>query len=194
VPRQAPTDSGLGRSVLRHLLPLCGLIDKISRFFGIIAAVMVVASCLISAGNALSRYALDISSNAWLEIQWQMFAAIFLLGAPWVLKVNEHVRVDVIYGGVSPRTKLWIDVFGFVVFLMPAVLLMIWFAIPWWEISFVQGETSANAGGLPVWPVKFLLPLGFVLLLLQGVAELIRRIAALQGLAEIDTSYAKPLQ
>lgn len=179
---------------MRQLLRLCGLIDKISRFFGNIAAVMVLASCLISAGNALSRYALDLSSNAWLEIQWQMFAAIFLLGAPWVLKVNEHVRVDVIYGSVSARGKLWIDVFGLVFFLMPAVLLMIWFAIPWWQSSFAQGETSANAGGLLVWPVKALLPLGFILLLLQGFAELIRRIAALQGLAEIDTAYAKPLQ
>jgi TRAP-type mannitol/chloroaromatic compound transport system permease small subunit len=140
------------------------------------------------------RYLFDISSNAWLEIQWQMFAGMFLLGAAHVLKLNEHVRVDVIYGGLSPRRKLWVDTLGLIFFLFPACILVVWFGWPWFLRSFAAGEISANAGGLPLWPVKFLLPLGFMLLFLQGVAELIKRIAALQGTYAIETTYEKPVQ
>jgi TRAP-type mannitol/chloroaromatic compound transport system permease small subunit len=175
-------------------LRVAGAIDAVSRFFGVIASVFVFLSCMISAGNALSRYALDMSSNAWLEIQWQLFAGIFLLGAPWVLKINEHVRVDLIYGGLSARAKLWVDVFGFVAFFFPVCILMVDMALPWALSSMRAGEMSANAGGLPVWPVKLLLPLGFTLLLLQGLAELIRRIAALRGVITLDVAYEKPVQ
>ncbi len=176
------------------LLALASVIDRISRFFAIIAAIFVLLSCMISAGNALSRYALDISSNAWLEIQWQMFAGIFLLGSAHVLKLNEHVRVDMLYSIYSPKTKLWVDIFGIILFLFPAAMLMVWFSVPWFEKSYLQGEMSSNAGGLPVWPVKALLPLGFTLLVLQGFAELIKRIAALQGLIKIKIEYEAPLQ
>ncbi len=175
-------------------LALSGAIDRISRFFAIIAAVLVLASCLISAGNAVMRYAFDISSNAWLEIQWQMFAGIFLLGTAHVLKLNEHVRVDIFYGGASPRTKLWIDTLGLIFFLFPACLLVVWFGVPWFLRSFAAGEMSANAGGLPLWPVKALLPFGFSLLFLQGVSELIKRIAALRGEVRLSTDYEKPVQ
>jgi TRAP-type mannitol/chloroaromatic compound transport system permease small subunit len=179
---------------MQSLLGLSGVIDRISRFFAIIAAVLVLASCLISAGNAMMRYAFDISSNAWLEIQWQMFAGIFLLGTAHVLKLNEHVRVDIFYGGASPRRKLWIDTLGLIFFLFPVCILVIWFGIPWFQRSFAAGEMSANAGGLPLWPVKFLLPFGFFLLLLQGISELIKRIAALQGAVQLSTDYEKPVQ
>ena len=179
---------------MQGLLALASGIDRINRFFGIIAAVVVAAACAISAGNALSRYALDLSSNAFLEIQWQMFAATFLLGAPYVLKLNEHVRVDLIYGGLRPRGKLWVDVIGYLVFFFPVCFIMLEMSYPWAWTSYLEGEISANAGGLPVWPAKFLLPLGFTLLALQGLAEFIRRIAALRGEIALDVSYEKPVQ
>jgi TRAP-type mannitol/chloroaromatic compound transport system permease small subunit len=179
---------------LQGLLSLASGIDRLSRFFGIVAALLVAISCLISALNALSRYTFDLSSNAFLEIQWQMFAGVFLLGSAHVLKLNEHVRVDLIYGAVSARGKLWVDVFGFVVFFFPVCLTMLDMSLPWALVSFREGEISANAGGLPVWPVKLLLPLGFALLTLQGVAELIRRVAALRGVIQFDPSYEKPVQ
>lgn len=176
------------------LLRGASLVDRISRFFGIVAAILVILSCFISAGNAFSRYAIDASSNAWLEIQWQMFAGIFLLGAPWVLKLNEHVRVDLIYGALGVRGKLWVDVFGITCFLFPVCIIMLDMSVPWFLVSFNEGEISANAGGLPVWPVKALLPLGFALVMLQGAAELVRRIAALRGAIQLDVAYEKPVQ
>jgi TRAP-type mannitol/chloroaromatic compound transport system permease small subunit len=180
--------------LVNALLALARGIDHVSRTAAMAAAVLVLLSCLISAANAVSRYALDISSNAWLEVQWQMFAGIFLLGTAWVLKLNEHVRVDLIYGGLSPRGKLWVEVFGYLVFFFPVCAIMLNMTVPWFLRSFAQGEMSANAGGLPVWPVKALLPLGFILLTLQGVAEFIRRIAALRGRLALDVGYEKPVQ
>ena len=154
----------------------------------------MLASCLISAGNAISRYLFSVSSNAWLEIQWQMFAGIFLLGAPYVFQINEHVRVDIFYGGASARRKLWIDVFGIVLFLFPATLVIALLGWPFFWESFSSGEHSANAGGLILWPVKLLLPLGFALVFLQGVSELIKRIMGLRGVVELGPAYEKPLQ
>jgi TRAP-type mannitol/chloroaromatic compound transport system permease small subunit len=174
---------------VQGLLSLASGIDRLTRAFGILAAVLVAVACLVSALNALSRYAFDISSNAFLEIQWQMFAGVFLLGSAHVLRLNEHVRVDLIYGAISARKKLWVDVFGFVVFFFPLCIIMLEMAFPWAWASFV-----ANAGGLPVWPVKALLPLGFTLLLLQGIAEMIRRVAALRGAIELDVEYKAPDQ
>lgn len=179
---------------MHWILRAAAVVDRISWFFGAIASVLVLASCLISAGNATSRYLFHVSSNAWLEIQWQMFAGIFLLGAPWVLKVNEHVRVDMLYSIYSARGKLWVDVIGFALFFFPAVILMIYLGYPWAMRSVAQLEMSNSPGGLAVWPVKLLLPLGFFLLLLQGLAEFARRIAALMGVAKIDIHYEKPLQ
>ena len=176
------------------LLRVAGVIDRVSQFFSWIATWLVLLSCLISAGNAASRYLFSLSSNAWLEIQWQMFAGIFLLGAPLVLKLNEHVRVDLLYGSAPPRRKLWTDVFGIVCFLIPTALVLGWYAWPFFLASFRSGEMSSNAGGLPVWQVKFLLPFGLVLLLLQGLAELVKRIAGLLGVAEETPEYERPLQ
>lgn len=179
---------------MQGLLALATGIDRVNRFFGIVAAVVGMLACLISAGNALSRYAFDASSNAFLEIQWQMFAAIFLLGSPWVMKLNEHVRVDLLYSMYGPRTKLTVDIFGILFFLFPVCFVMLGMAFPWALSALREGEISANAGGLPVWPVKLLLPLGFTLLALQGLAELIRRVAALSGAIHIDVTYEKPVQ
>ncbi len=194
VPKESPDPIRPREDIMQGLLALASAIDRINRFFAIIATILVATSCFISAGNAILRYAFSISSNAWLEIQWQMFAGIFLLGAPYVLKLNEHVRVDILYGGRSQRNKLWIDVFGLIFFLGPACFMMTEMAWGFFMDSFNRLEISSNAGGLPVWPVKFLLPLGFALLLLQGIAELIKRIAGLQGHAQYLTAYEKPLQ
>jgi TRAP-type mannitol/chloroaromatic compound transport system permease small subunit len=192
--RQTVVSTVLGGAILQALLRIAGLIDRVSWFFGCVAAGLVLLSALISAGNAVSRYALNISSNSWLEIQWQMFAGIFLLGAAQVLKLNEHVRVDIIYMGRSQRAKLWIDVFGLILFLMPVTIMMIVMGSEFFMDSFEDMEGSASAGGLPVWPVKALLPFGFFLLLLQGIAELVKRIAGLQGDPRFQTAYEKPLQ
>jgi TRAP-type mannitol/chloroaromatic compound transport system permease small subunit len=179
---------------MKGWLSLAAAIDRVSHFFAWIAAWLVLLSCLISAGNAASRYLFSLSSNAWLEIQWQMFAGIFMLGAAWVLKLNEHVRVDLLYGSASPRRRLWTDVFGIVCFLFPTTLVMAWYAWPFFLASYRTDEISSNAGGLLLWPVKFLLPFGLVLLFLQGVAELIRRIAGLRGHIEETAEYERPLQ
>ena len=180
---------------MKGLLRLAGGIDSISTFFGWVSAWLVLLACLVSAGNAVSRYLFSLSSNAWLEIQWQMFAGIFMLSAAHVLKVNEHVRVDLLYGSASPRRKLWIDVIGIPLFLFPSCIAIGVASWPFFLASFQTGEVSSNAGGLLLWPAKALLPFGMFLVLIQGVAELIKRIAALRG--EIDETvadYERPLQ
>jgi len=179
---------------MHALLSVSRNIDRLSQGAAIVAAVLCFVSCFISAANALSRYMFDYSSNAWLEIQWQMFAGTFLLGAAWVLKLNEHVRVDLVYGSLSARSKAKVDIFGFLAFFFPFCLVMLDMTIPWFLRSFWSGEGSANAGGLPVWPVKGLLPVGFALLLLQGISELVKRIAVLRGTGEVALSYERPLQ
>jgi TRAP-type mannitol/chloroaromatic compound transport system permease small subunit len=175
-------------------LAVSRLIDAVSQFVGKLSEYMVLLCCLISAGNALVRYSFNYSSNGWLEIQWYLFAFVVLLGAAHTLRMNEHVRVDLIYGAVSDRAKLWIDTIGLVLFLIPACIFLTWLCWPFFWVSFQQQEISANAGGLIRWPVKLILVLGFGLLTLQGISELIKRIAGLTGHIRIDTKYEKPLQ
>jgi TRAP-type mannitol/chloroaromatic compound transport system permease small subunit len=177
-----------------RLLPLTTAIDRISKFGGAVAASLVLLACLLSAGNAISRYAIHANSNAWLEVQWYMFAGMVLLGAAETLRRNEHVRVDLIYGSASNRTREWIDLLGGVVFLMPMCLIMIYFTWPFFVDSWHQNEMSSNAGGLLRWPVKLMLPVGFVLLALQGLSEIIKRGAALRGLDVEEIAYQTPLQ
>ena len=165
-----------------------------TRYIGYAAGILLVVSCMISAGNASLRYIIGISSNAWLEIQWHLFVGAVMLGAPYVLQLNEHVRVDLVYGSVSARGKLWIDVFGMILFLFPATALVGGMAWPFFVTAFESGEVSSSAGGLILWPVKLILPIGFALLFLQGASELIKRIAALAGFIELNTAYEKPLQ
>jgi TRAP-type mannitol/chloroaromatic compound transport system permease small subunit len=177
-----------------RLLPLTKVIDRISQVGGIIASCLVLLASLVSAGNAMSRYAMSASSNAWLEVQWYMFAGMVLLGAAETLRRNEHVRVDLIYGSVSHRAREWIDLLGAVVFLMPMCLVMIYFTWPFFVNSWIVNELSNNAGGLVRWPVKLMLPVGFALLALQGLSEIIKRAAALRGLEVDEAAYQKPLQ
>jgi len=179
---------------VKTLLAISGAIDAVNERFGRIANWCVLLACLISAGNALVRYGFSDSSNAWLEIQWYLFAAMFMLGAPYTLRMNEHVRVDILYGNVSPRAQLWIDLLGGILFLLPATIIIGWMSWPIFVDSFVSGEVSNNAGGLIRWPVKLLMPLGFGLLTLQGISEIIKRIAALTGHRALIAKYEKPLQ
>ncbi|MCM2453430.1 TRAP transporter small permease subunit [Agrobacterium vitis] len=169
-------------------------IDALSAGVGRVAEYLVMLCCLISAGNAIIRYLFNISSNGWLEIQWYLFAYVVVLGASHTLRKNGHVRVDLIYGSVSERKRLWIDLLGLVLFLLPVCIFLTWLCWPFFWLSYQQGEMSANAGGLIRWPVKLILVAGFGLLTLQGLSELIKRIAALTGRIDIDVSYEKPLQ
>jgi TRAP-type mannitol/chloroaromatic compound transport system permease small subunit len=164
------------------LLKISAAIDWVNAQFGVIANWLVLLACLISAGNAFSRYLVSMSSNGWLEIQWYMFGGMVLLGAPYTLKMNEHVRVDLIYGMVSERTRIWIDIIGGFLFLLPICLILMWFTWPWFVDSYIHNEESSNAGGLIRWPVKLMLPVGFALMALQGVSEIIKRVGFLKGL------------
>jgi TRAP-type mannitol/chloroaromatic compound transport system permease small subunit len=155
---------------------------------------LVLLACLISAGNAASRYLFSESSNGWLEIQWYMFAGMVLLGAPYTLRMNEHVRVDLLYGMMSTRTRIWIDIIGGVLFLLPICIILTYFTWPWFVDSWVQHEESSNAGGLIRWPVKLLMPVGFALMTLQGISEIIKRVAALEHVIDDEFKYEKPLQ
>ena len=168
--------------------------DSISDVAGFIAKWLVLLACVVSAGNAVVRYLISYSSNGLLEIQWYMFGGIVLLGAAQTLRLNEHVRVDLLYSWVSDKTRLWIDIFGFTFFLLPVMAYLVYLTWPFFLASFESKEMSMNAGGLILWPAKLLLPVGFALLLMQGAAELAKRIAALTGAMRIDTHYEAPLQ
>ena len=183
-----------GDGPLDAALRLSAGIDRLNTWVGKAAAVLVLLAVLVSAGNAFSRYLFSVSSNAWLEIQWYMFSAMFLLGAPYTLQQNEHVRVDLLYGSLSDRKQEWIDLLGGIFFLMPMAILIAWMAWPFFWGSFVGHEISGNAGGLVRWPVKLMLPLGFSLLALQGVSEIIKNIAAMRGHEELHKHYEKPMQ
>lgn len=179
---------------MNGLLALSKGIDALSDRFAAIAKWAVLLSCAISAGNAIVRYLADYSSNAFLEIQWYLFAACVMLGAAQVLRVNEHVRVDVIYGRFSGRVQALIDLFGLCLFLLPVMGVMIYFSWPLFVKMFVSGEMSSNAGGLVRWPAMLTLPLGFALVMLQGVSEVIKRVAWLNHRYEGDFHYERPLQ
>ena len=167
---------------MNAMLALAKLIDALNERIGRLVLWLVLAAVVISAANAIVRKAFDMSSNAFLEIQWYLFAAIFLLCAGWTLLRNEHIRIDVVAGGFSRRTQTWIDVFGTVFFLFPMVALILYEAWPWFVRAYASKEISSSAGGLILWPAKILVPLGFLLLGLQGISELVKRIAFLQGL------------
>lgn len=164
------------------LLKLSRMIDGLSEFIGRWVAWLVLAAVLISAANAVSRKALNMSSNAFLEIQWYLFSAVFLLASGYTLMRQDHVKIDVISGRFSKRTQIWIDIVGICAFLFPFIFMIIKLAMPLVINAFVTGEMSSNAGGLIRWPVFALLPAGLALLGLQGVSELIKRFAFLRGL------------
>ncbi|MDE2416907.1 MAG: TRAP transporter small permease subunit [Burkholderiales bacterium] len=168
--------------------------DWISEKFGVLASWTVLFAALISAGNAFIRYGLDWSSNSMIEIQWYLFAYMVMVGAPHVLKLNEHVRVDLFYGKLKGNGPVYIDLFGLIVFLLPVIALLMYLSWGYFANTYTSGEMSQNAGGLIRWPVVLSMPLGFGMVLLQGLAEIIKRIAYLQGKFQMDTHYEKPLQ
>jgi TRAP-type mannitol/chloroaromatic compound transport system permease small subunit len=179
---------------VKVLLSLSRGIDWLNTQLAVVANWLVLLAAVISAGNAASRYVFSESSNGWLEIQWYMFAGMVLLGGPYTLKMNEHVRVDLVYGMVSERTRIWIDIVGGVLFLLPICVILTYFTWPWFVESWNINEASSNAGGLLRWPVKLLLPIGFFLMALQGISEIIKRVAALEHAIDADFKYEKPLQ
>lgn len=164
------------------MLALSRLIDRLNEAVGRGVAWLVLAAVLVSAGNAVVRKLFNTSSNAYLEIQWYLFSAVFLLAAGHTLLRQQHVRIDVLSGRLSARSRAWIDVFGIVCFLLPLVVVVIGLSWPLATRAYLSGEMSSNAGGLIRWPVLALLPLGFGLLGAQGVSELIKRVAFLRGL------------
>lgn len=163
------------------LLKLARWIDSLNERVGHSVYWLILAAVIISTLNAVSRKLFNVSSNAFLEIQWYLFAAVFLLAAGYTLLRNEHVRIDVIAGSLSGKVQIWIDILGTVLFLFPLTLIMLYWSWPYFVISFKGQERSANPGGLLEWPAKLLIPLGFMLLFLQGLAQLIKLIGALQG-------------
>lgn len=166
---------------MKPLLALARLIDTVNRWVGAVIIWFVLAAVLISAGNAVLRKAFNVGSNAYLELQWYLFAAVFLLGAGYTFLRNAHVRIDFVSTRLSPRARNWVDILGIVVFLMPLCLILITLSWPLIVNAWVSGEMSQNAGGLVRWPVYFLLPAGMALLLAQSLSELIKRVAFLRG-------------
>ncbi len=173
------------------LLALSRQIDRMNESIGKLVYWLVLVAVLISAGNAVMRYSINYSSNSLLEIQWYLFAAVFLLCAPYTLLRNEHIRIDVVVARFGRRTLSWIDVFGTIFFLLPMTLIIMYLSWPMFWQSLISGERSSDAGGLIRWPAKILVPIGFALLSLQGLSELIKRIAFLKGL--IPDPIAEPV-
>lgn len=169
-------------------------IDHVSAAFARIADWLILFAVLVSASNAIVRYLFSYSSNAFLEVQWYMFGAVVFLGASYTLRMNEHVRVDLVYSSLSERGQLWIDIVGFTIFFLPVMMYLTYLSWPFFYQSFRNGESSSSPGGLILWPAKMMVPLGFALLTLQGISELLKRILALEGAIEIDTKYEKPVQ
>lgn len=178
---------------MRILLHLSRVIDRLNEAIGQTVYWLILAAVLVSAINAVVRYVFDTSSNAWLEWQWYLFSAVFLLGAGYTLQRNEHVRIDIIAGRLSKRAQAWIDLFGGVFFLLPISLIIMWLSWTPFVESYVRHEISGDAGGLIRWPVRLLVPVGFLLLSLQGVSEVIKRAAYLAGaIAEPGAAHHSP--
>ena len=167
---------------MKALLALSRAIDALNEHIGRTVYWCVLIMVLVSAANATSRYALDRASNAWLELQWYLFAAVFLLCSGYTLLHNQHIRIDVIAGRLSRRAQTWIDIFGTLFFLLPIAVYIVWLSWPIFMNAWNSNEISGSAGGLIRWPVRALVPAGFFLLSLQGVSELIKRVAFLRGL------------
>ena len=167
---------------MKLMLAMAQAIDAFNERAGKLTHWLILVAVLISAGNAVTRYSLDMSSNAWLEVQWYLFSAVFLFCAGYTLLHNQHVRIDIVSGRFSRRVQTWIEIFGTVFFLLPMAILILWLSWPVFVDAWRSNEVSTNAGGLAVWPARLMLPIGFLLLVLQGFSELIKRIAFLRGL------------
>ncbi len=169
---------------MHSLLALSRAIDRVTSLIGRAMGWLILLAILISAGNAVVRKIFSSSSNAWLEMQWYLFGAAFMGAAAYTLQQNEHIRIDIFYGTRSRRTQHWIDLFGHVFFLMPFVILMTWMLVPYAFQAWKIGQISTNAGGLVIWPARAILAAGFALLVAQGISEIIKKIAVMQGLIE----------
>jgi TRAP-type mannitol/chloroaromatic compound transport system permease small subunit len=167
---------------MKLLLGLSRAIDALNEQVGKFTYWLILAAVLISTGNAIVRYSLNMSSNAWLEIQWYLFSFVFLFGAGYTLLHNQHVRIDILTSHLSPRKKAWIDILGTLFFLLPMAITIMWLSWPVFMDAYRSHEISTNVGGLLVWPGRLMVPVGFFLLVLQGFSELIKRVAFLQGL------------
>ena len=179
---------------MQRLLAFTDVIDRATEWLGQWLKWLVLFSSVISAFNALMRYTIHYSSNAWLEIQWYMFGAMFLLAAGYALKHEEHVRVDVFFSRMTPKQQAWLDVFGGIFFLLPMAVIIAWMSIPMVRNSVAINEMSSDPGGLLRWPIKIVIPLGFVLLAIQGVAEIIKKYAVATGVREPGKAYERPVQ
>ncbi|TMH87822.1 MAG: TRAP transporter small permease subunit [Betaproteobacteria bacterium] len=167
---------------MKVLLALSRAIDAVNERIGRLVYWCVLIMVLVSAANATSRYAFSIASNAWLELQWYLFSAVFLLCSGYTLLHNEHIRIDVVAASLPRRVQIWIDIFGTAFFLLPIAVYMMWSSWPIFMNAWTSGEISGSAGGLVRWPARLLVPAGFFLLTLQGISELIKRFAYLRGL------------
>ena len=167
---------------MNALLSLSRAIDKLNERIGLTVSWLVLAAVLISAANAVVRKGFNVSSNAFLEIQWYLFSVVFLFCAGYTLLRNQHVRIDVIAGRLSPRAQAWIDILGTLFFLLPMSVTIMWLSWPVFIEAYQRHEVSTNAGGLIIWPARLLVPIGFFLLVIQGISELIKRVAFLKGL------------
>jgi TRAP-type mannitol/chloroaromatic compound transport system permease small subunit len=179
---------------MNYFLKFAHAIDWVNEGCSKLAAWAVLITAMVCAGHAFVRYGFNMGSNGWLELQWYLFAVVVMLGAPYVLKANEHVRVDLIYGKLPGRAPVYIDLFGLIFFLLPVIGFLLYLSAPYFYQAWLSGEKSQSAGGLVRWPVILTLPVGFFLLLMQGISEIIKRIAYLAGRYEMDTHYEKPVQ
>lgn len=169
---------------MNALLAISRAIDAVNEKLGRATGWLILAAVTVSSVNALVRFSINRSSNAWLELQWYLFGAVVLLGAAYTFKANEHIRIDILSSRLSKRTRDWIDVMGHIFFLMPLCLVIMWLGWPFFLRSFAQAEISSSAGGLIVWPAKLLVPLGFTILFIQAISELIKRVAVMKGLID----------
>ena len=177
---------------MKAILQIAHLIDKLNEKVGRSVYWLILVTVLISAGNAIVRKVFNFSSNAFLEIQWYLYSAVFLLAAGYTLKHNEHVRIDVVSSRFGKRGQAWIDIFGGLFFLIPMTVVILYYGLPYFTNSFRSQEWSSNPGGLIVWPAKLIIPLAFMLLLLQGIAEIVKRIGFLMALEPPEESHQLP--
>src|SRR5882757_718313 len=186
---------GVLDAVLKAFLPVSRVIDTMTTWIGKRVAWLILAAVLVSAANASVRKIFDTSSNSWLELQWILFGVVFLLCSPWTLLANEHIRIDIVNNLFPKRVRDWIDVVGHAFFLIPLCVVMIVTGGPFFMRSFEIKEQSGNAGGLPQWPAKSLIIIGFTMLLVQGISELIKRIAVMRGLIpDPHASQVNPIE
>lgn len=171
------------------LLGLARGIDRINTLIGRTVGWAILVAVLVSAANAIVRKVFNTSSNAWLELQWYLYGVAFLGAAAYTLLENEHIRIDILYGRWSRRTQHWIDLIGHLLFLMPFTILMVWLLVPWAIRSYRSGEVSMNAGGLILWPAKSLIAIAFVMLLFQGISEIVKKVAVMRGIIPDPTPF-----